>query len=422
VAWDPSLLEDANEDVYFPATIVAANSDGTYRVEYEDDDIEDVDKSLDTTRVTTKVEPQLLFTIATGVVPGAGVCDALPTGLTAAMTTHVLASSMYRLAPALLDGVKLQTEYQNFVEFIVSDPRFKVLLTHTKLRPFAHSILSDSTFWHWYPNVCELLAIMLTIPASSAESERTFSCQNIIKTKDRTNLDVKFLDCLVRIYRLSRIHYFRDYVATLQEDSTAYKKAKRDTLAMCCRGFDAEEVLKCWVTSRQERAQQLFAERQLAETEWQFPDPTVDEATLDEEQMDQTERSDTPNESDEDALGFTNFVAVPESTKLQHGLGTILAFDSDDEDVSSCGGFPVLCSPCSPLLVSEDGHEVEWVPLRIIVETLFAGVSWLHVEVGAENHDNRQEWMKTENFQTTAKTSFDHKMVLSDFRKRVVPQ
>jgi hypothetical protein len=56
------------------------------------------------------------------------------------------------------------------------------------------------------------------------------------------------------------------------------------------------------------------------------------------------------------------------------------------------------------------------------VETLFAGVSWLHVEVGAENHDSRQEWMKTENFQTTAKTSFDHKMVLSDFRKRVVPQ
>jgi hypothetical protein len=205
---------------------------------------------------------------------------------------------------------------------------------------------------------------------------------------------------------------------------------------MCCRGFDAKEVLKCWVTNRRERAQQLFAERQLAETDWQFPDPTMDEATLDEEQMDQTERSDKPNESDEDALGFTNFVAVPESTKLQHGLDTILAFESDVEDVSSCSGFPVLCSPCSPdapsgsivvpaspsSSVFEDGHEVEWAPLRIIVETLFAGVSWLHVEAGAKNHDNRQEWTNTENFQTTAKTSFEHAMVLSDFRKGVVPQ
>jgi hypothetical protein len=92
VAWEPSLLTGTDQVAYYPATITVANDNGTYRVKYDVDDIDDVDK--ETTSVTTQVEPHLLFKKVVRAMPGAGVCNALPTGLTNATTTHVLVSSM----------------------------------------------------------------------------------------------------------------------------------------------------------------------------------------------------------------------------------------------------------------------------------------------------------------------------------------
>ena len=303
VAWEPSLLTGTDKVAYYPATITEANDNGTYRVKYDVDDIDDVDK--DTTSVTTQVEPHLLFTKAVGAIPGAGVCNALPTGLTNATTTHVLVSSMYQVAPALLDGAALLVEFPMFLERVVGHSRYKSLLEITTVRSFAESVLADPNLRALYPNVCELLAIMLTIPASSAESERTFSCQNLIKTKDRTRLDVEFLDCLVRIYRLSRIHYYRDYVGTLHKGSSEHTKAMRSptTLAMCCRGFDAKEVLARWVYDRDVRKKMLSALRASTESGLRRPaDLRSLEETLDEELMGQTEHSSQePDDSAEDA-------------------------------------------------------------------------------------------------------------------------
>ena len=50
-----------------------------------------------------------------------------------------------------------------------------------------------------YPLLSQILARLIVLPASSAELERTFSIMNHIKTLLCKRLNMKTLDCLIKI-------------------------------------------------------------------------------------------------------------------------------------------------------------------------------------------------------------------------------
>ena len=184
--------------------------------------------------------------------------------LTAGLTTNVPKASLYASVPGLVDismhatsgHSVLQTEWRQFKTEMRTNPKYKLMTEGLGVRAFAAQFLADGGLVSSYKELSKLMSIMLVIPASSAESERTFSSQNLIKTKNRTTLDVATLDALLRIYRLSRVYYYRDYVASIQDKKNRAKALSR-TAAMCVRGFDAHEALQAWVADEKARAANL---------------------------------------------------------------------------------------------------------------------------------------------------------------------
>ena len=267
-------IDSDPEDEYDPAKIKSVNNDGTFQVTYFNADF-----SIPAATVAAQAavgDPHAQYTdqyfadLAASEpekisnVPSTNLYEKLDPArlggaagkLTAKLTIQVPKSSMYMSVPGLVDTSmheysavsKLQDEWRKF-KIELRQAEYELVLGQKTIREFATMVLGTSGLVAKYPNLCTLLSIMLCIPASSAESERTFSAQNIIKTKNRTTMEVDVLDALLRIYRLSRIYYFRDYVATLNTKK-AIKQAKRRTTAMCIRAFDAGYAMRIWILRR----------------------------------------------------------------------------------------------------------------------------------------------------------------------------
>ena len=64
---------------------------------------------------------------------------------------------------------------------------------------FCKLLVTTSQYVAQYPNLVKIAFVTLIVPAISVECERSFSCQNCIKTKLRSPLKNPTLDRLVRV-------------------------------------------------------------------------------------------------------------------------------------------------------------------------------------------------------------------------------
>ena len=99
---------------------------------------------------------------------------------------------------ALLDGEQLVKEWR-FVRsaLLRKAARLTTVVTAKVFVSFFADVLSD--LMGSYPVACSLIMIMLVLPAHTAEVERGFSIQNLIKSKFRAAMHVNTLDTLMRI-------------------------------------------------------------------------------------------------------------------------------------------------------------------------------------------------------------------------------
>jgi hypothetical protein len=99
---------------------------------------------------------------------------------------------------ALLDKAKLINEWEHIRPVLLRKAaRLTTVMTAKVFVSFYAEVLSD--LMDTYPVVCSLIMIMLVLPAHTAEVERGFSMQNLIKSKFRAAMHVKSLDTLMRI-------------------------------------------------------------------------------------------------------------------------------------------------------------------------------------------------------------------------------
>ena len=77
--------------------------------------------------------------------------------------------------------------------------KYMVYENHKKDNLIKVCQLALSQYQEDYPNITLLAAVCLVLPASSVDCERGFSQQNLIKTKQRNQLESNHLDMLLRL-------------------------------------------------------------------------------------------------------------------------------------------------------------------------------------------------------------------------------
>jgi hypothetical protein len=197
---DDTRPNDTQKGTFYEATIEQDNQDGTYRVKYDDDDEDDwyADASEDAL-------DEYLY--------------------------HVPHLELYHLDdtnPPIDPRINLRDEWTKFKGAIVNACEADA---HLRTHPFElvrHLLKLEQLrpVQLKRPGICFLLEFLLIWSASSAESEREFSVQNLIKTWSRCSLSHKNLDMLMRVYRLERLRWFA-HVETNEkkEDQARMKEA-----------------------------------------------------------------------------------------------------------------------------------------------------------------------------------------------------
>ena len=97
------------------------------------------------------------------------------------------------------DVVHTQT-YLNKVLILYLTRRFILLIVISWLdMAMMNSFNLLSSYHEDYPTIAKLAGICMVLPASSVKCERGFSQQNLIKTKQRNQLESPHLDMLMRL-------------------------------------------------------------------------------------------------------------------------------------------------------------------------------------------------------------------------------
>ncbi|XP_074266379.1 uncharacterized protein LOC141589644 [Silene latifolia] len=90
----------------------------------------------------------------------------------------------------------LDLECGFFVADIQKDPRFE---NTTSVSDLCRRMVEFDKSW-LYPMIYRLICLLLTLPVSTATTERAFSSMNIIKNKLRNKMNDEFLDDLMVLY------------------------------------------------------------------------------------------------------------------------------------------------------------------------------------------------------------------------------
>ncbi|KAK9689819.1 hypothetical protein RND81_09G083500 [Saponaria officinalis] len=112
-----------------------------------------------------------------------------------------LALKYYPLDFSSYDRFALDLECEFFVADIDKDPRFTKI---TSILDLCRQMV-DFGKTSFYPMIYRLICLILTLPISTATTERAFSSMNIIKNKLRNKMNDEFLDDLMVLY-IERIY------------------------------------------------------------------------------------------------------------------------------------------------------------------------------------------------------------------------
>jgi hypothetical protein len=253
----------------YPATIITCNSDGTYKVRYDDEEQEArnnkltveefrANKSLCPPALFDRVERSDIATIEGG-----------------ASTAQV---------PGIIDRVAAKAEWATVKPLFVREK----LAAGRRItaRDFANHLLNTLPE-HLYPQMRRLILVMLLIPASSVQSERDFSGVDRVKVKGRASLGsgdkVDKLDQLLRLYLLPR-SWFSLKMQELGADP-AVVRLQRNPVPHICRTPEARavclEAWRSWSAARAATASTTAASTERRGTKRGHPDAGGEAARAD---------------------------------------------------------------------------------------------------------------------------------------------
>ncbi|KAL6179051.1 hypothetical protein ACLB2K_050567 [Fragaria x ananassa] len=111
-------------------------------------------------------------------------------------SVHNLASKFYPMDFLAFDMVALDMECGYFLADVQRDDRF---VCTASLSDLCRRLI-ESRKAAFFPMIYRLICLVLTLPVSTATTERAFSSMNILKNKLRNKMEDDFLDDLMVLY------------------------------------------------------------------------------------------------------------------------------------------------------------------------------------------------------------------------------
>jgi hypothetical protein len=192
------------------------NPDGTYRVTYDDGGDDDIEERSRKEYLTHVPHLELFYTD----------------------------DDEDRPSPLIPANIDLQAEWSRFRRSMFEECQRNTSLKEDPFKLLCHMLAKErrGSCDSERQGIQKLLEFVLIWSASSAESEREFSVQNLIKSWDRCNLSIENLDALMRIYRLERLRWYY-YVDTCSKyDDTEKARMKKDVASHLCERLFTESL------------------------------------------------------------------------------------------------------------------------------------------------------------------------------------